>query len=68
MKETFENYLERLKKRRSEDGYKYTDADFEKYKEYIYFSPQLVSSKSAFLTQFFSPSELSSAVIKSTQP
>lgn len=35
MKETFENYLERLKKRRSEDGYKYTDADFEKYKEYI---------------------------------
>jgi hypothetical protein len=35
MKETFENYLERLKVRRTEDNYKYTNQDFEKYKEYI---------------------------------
>lgn len=35
MKETFEDYLQRLKDRRTEDDYKYTDEDFEKYKEYI---------------------------------
>ncbi len=35
MKETFEDYLQRLKDRRTEDGYKYTDEDFEKYKDYI---------------------------------
>ena len=35
MKETFDSYLERLKVRRSEDGYSYTDEDFEKHKEYI---------------------------------
>lgn len=34
-KETFENYLERLKQRRTEDEYNYTDEDFEKYKDYI---------------------------------
>jgi hypothetical protein len=34
-KETFESYLQRLKDRRTEDGYKYTDEDFEKYKEYV---------------------------------
>ena len=33
--ETFEDYLQRLKERRTEDDYKYTDEDFEKYKEYI---------------------------------
>ena len=33
--ETFEDYLQRLKDRRTEDDYKYTDEDFEKYKEYI---------------------------------
>lgn len=35
MKETFEDYLQRLKDRRTEDNYKYTDEDFEKYKDYI---------------------------------
>jgi hypothetical protein len=35
MKETFESYLERLKERRTEDNYNYTDEDFEKYKDYI---------------------------------
>ena len=35
MKETFKSYIERLKERRTEDGYRYTDEDFEKYKEYI---------------------------------
>lgn len=35
MEETFEDYLQRLKDRRTEDDYKYTDEDFEKYKEYI---------------------------------
>jgi len=35
MKETFEDYLQRLKDRRTEDDYRYTDEDFEKYKEYI---------------------------------
>jgi hypothetical protein len=35
MKETFEDYLQRLKDRRTEDGYKYTDEDFTKYEEYI---------------------------------
>jgi hypothetical protein len=35
MKETFEDYLQRLKDRRTEDDYKYTDEDFEKYKDYI---------------------------------
>ena len=28
MKETFEDYLQRLKDRRTEDDYKYTDEDF----------------------------------------
>jgi hypothetical protein len=35
MKETFENYLQRLKDRRTEDNYKYTDEDFIQYEEYI---------------------------------
>ncbi len=35
MKETFEQYLQRLKDRRTEDDYRYTDEDFEKYKDYI---------------------------------
>jgi hypothetical protein len=35
MKETFEQYLQRLKDRRTEDDYKYTDEDFEKHKDYI---------------------------------
>lgn len=35
MKETFEDYLQRLKDRRTEDGYKYTDEDFERYIDYI---------------------------------
>jgi hypothetical protein len=35
MKETFEDYLQRLKDRRTEDDYKYTDEDFELYKDYI---------------------------------
>jgi len=35
MKETFESYLERLKERRTEDGYRYTDEDFKKHKDYI---------------------------------
>lgn len=35
MKETFEDYFQRLKDRRTEDSYKYTDKDFEKYKDYI---------------------------------
>lgn len=35
MKETFESYLQKLKERRNEDGYRYTDEDFEKYKDYI---------------------------------
>ena len=34
-KETFTEYIERLKERRTEDNYKYSDEDFEKYKEYI---------------------------------
>lgn len=33
--ENFENYLERLKTRRDEDQYPYTDKDFEKYIDYI---------------------------------
>jgi hypothetical protein len=33
--ETLEQYLQRLKDRRTEDDYKYTDEDFEKYKQYI---------------------------------
>jgi hypothetical protein len=36
MKETFEQYLQRLKDRRTEDGYKYTDEDFENYIYYIF--------------------------------
>ncbi len=32
MEEEFEDYLKRLKDRRTEDGYKYTDEDFEKFK------------------------------------
>jgi hypothetical protein len=35
MKETFEDYLQRLKDRRTEDDYKYTDEDFIQYQEYI---------------------------------
>ena len=35
MRETFEQYLQRLKDRRTEDDYEYTDEDFEKYKDYI---------------------------------
>jgi hypothetical protein len=35
MRETFGEYLQRLKDRRTEDSYKYTDEDFEKYKDYI---------------------------------
>ena len=35
MEEQFEDYLKRLKDRRTEYGYKYTDEDFEKYIEYI---------------------------------
>lgn len=34
-KEKFEIYLQALKDRRTADGYRYTDEDFEKYKEYI---------------------------------
>ena len=34
-KETFEDYLQRLKDRRTEDDYKYTDEDFIKYDAYI---------------------------------
>ena len=33
--ETFEDYLKRLKERRTQDGYRYTDEDFEKNKYYI---------------------------------
>jgi hypothetical protein len=33
--ETLEQYLQRLKDRRTEDNYKYTDEDFEKYKDHI---------------------------------
>lgn len=33
--ETFENYLIRLKQRRTEDSYEYTDEDFEKHIDYI---------------------------------
>ena len=35
MKETFDEYLQRLKDRRTEDDYKYSDEDFEKYENYI---------------------------------
>jgi hypothetical protein len=35
MKQTFEQYLQRLKDRRTEDDYKYTDEDFEEYRDYI---------------------------------
>ena len=35
MEEEFEDYLKRLKARRTEDGYRYTDEDFEKYNDYI---------------------------------
>jgi hypothetical protein len=35
MRETFEQYLQRLKDRRTEDSYEYTDEDFIKYEEYI---------------------------------
>jgi hypothetical protein len=35
MKESFEDYLQRLKDRRTEDSYKYTDEDFIQYQEYI---------------------------------
>jgi hypothetical protein len=34
-RETFESYLQRLKDRRTEDGYEYTDEDFEEHKGYI---------------------------------
>jgi hypothetical protein len=33
--ETLAEYIERLKERRTEDNYKYSDKDFEKYKEYV---------------------------------
>lgn len=33
--ETFEDYLQRLKDRRTEDDYKYTDEDFIQYEQYI---------------------------------
>ncbi len=33
--ETFEEYLEALKKRRDEDGYRYTDEDFNTYSDWI---------------------------------
>lgn len=36
MKETFEQYLQRLKDRRTEDEYNYTDEDFNNYKYYIF--------------------------------
>lgn len=36
MKETFEDYLQRLKDRRTEDNYKYTDKDFKDYIHYIF--------------------------------
>ena len=36
MKETFKDYLESLKERRTEDDYNYTDEEFEKYKDYIW--------------------------------
>jgi hypothetical protein len=35
-KETFEDYLQRLKDRRTEDDYKYTDEDFKNYIYYIF--------------------------------
>ena len=35
MKETFKDYLQRLKDRRTEDDYKYTDKDFESLHDYI---------------------------------
>ena len=35
-KETFEEYLQRLKDRRTEDDYKYTDEDFENHIYYIF--------------------------------
>jgi len=35
MEEEFCDYLKRLKDRRTEDGYRYTDSDFEKHNEYI---------------------------------
>jgi len=31
----FEQYLEKLKKRRTQDGYRYTDQDFVKHNDYI---------------------------------
>ena len=34
--ETFEDYLQRLKDRRTEDDYKYTDEDFKNYIHYIF--------------------------------
>jgi hypothetical protein len=36
MKETFEQYLQRLKDRRTEDDYKYTDEDFRNHIHYIF--------------------------------
>jgi len=36
MKQTFDQYLQRLKDRRTEDNYKYTDEDFKKYIYYIF--------------------------------
>lgn len=35
MKGTFDEYSQRLKDRRTEDNYKYTDKDFESYNDYI---------------------------------
>jgi len=36
MKETFEQYLQKLKDRRTEDEYRYTDEDFKKYIHYVF--------------------------------
>jgi hypothetical protein len=35
MEEQFEDYLKRLKARRTEDSYRYTDEDFENHIDYI---------------------------------
>jgi hypothetical protein len=35
MEESINDYLSRLKERRDLDGYKYTNEDFETYKDYI---------------------------------
>ncbi len=35
MEENFDDYLKRLKERSQQDGYTYTDEDFEKHNDYI---------------------------------